>query len=244
MRETTSQASTAGAYGRDRRHDRGRPLRRARRRHRHRAARRGRPPRRRREPLGHARPRRAPRRGARRAPPLRADRLRRHLHQHLGAAERAARGRAAPVGEHAAGPLDGRRPPRPAPGARGDRRRGARRRVRRGLQPQRRDRQPRGPGDDPPARPPARGGAARPDPGGDAVARRPLDLRDRRDAARDRRCRSGSASGAAATASAASTASTGAGPRATCSAARRAASRRWAWARCWSTASRPTTWPG
>ena len=73
---------------------------------------------------------------------------------------------------------------------------------------------------------------------------RTLDLRRR-----SRRCsrpasRCGSASAAAATASAASTASTGAAPRATRSGARRAASRRWASAPCWSTASRPTTSTG
>ena len=47
------------------------------------------------------------------------DRVRRDLDQHLGAAQRAARRRPAAVGEHAPGALDGRRPARPAAGARG-----------------------------------------------------------------------------------------------------------------------------
>ena len=91
---------------------------------------------------------------------------------------------------------------------------------------------PEGAGDDPAAEPPARGGAARPDPGRDALAGRPAIYVTVETSCSRPGCRCGSASAAAGTACAASTASTGAARRATCSAAPRAASRRWAWARC------------
>ncbi len=93
------------------------------------------------------------------------------------------------MGEHPAGPLDGHRPARVAARPRGGRAGGTRRRLRGGLQPQRRGGQPGGAGDDPAARPPARGGPAGPDPAGDPLAGGSLDLRDRGEPARDRAAR-------------------------------------------------------
>ena len=112
------------------------------------------------------------------------DRLRRHLHQHLGPRQRPAPRRPAPVGHRGARALDGRRAaraPARAPGGPRGRPRGG---VRGGLQPQRGRRHAGGARDRPAARAAVPRGAAGPDPARDAVARAGVDLRDRAEPAR------------------------------------------------------------
>ena len=202
----------------------------------------------RRAAVGHARARRRARRGARRAPPLRRRRLRRDLDEHLGPAERAARGRPAAVGARTrAGALDGRRAARRAARAPGGRRGRPRRRVRRRVQRST-------------ATSTRREGAetirllarAFDDEPPDLILLETLSLV--RAVARTRRSRRCSRPGLPVWLSASGAAATGVcgvygaalgrpgGRRA--SGARRGASRRWASARCWSTASRPTTSTG
>lgn len=161
-----------------RRQARRRGVRGPRRRDRHRAAS---PQRRRargrRAPVGHASARRGGGGGARRAPRLCGGRLRCHLDEHLGVAERAAGRGGAAVDLHRAGALDGSRAPRLALGAPGGKRRRARGRLRGGVLDQRRRRLRRGPEHDPAARPAVRPRAARSHPAGDADDRAAVAVR-------------------------------------------------------------------